>query len=53
MFQAGVVEKIKTRFLFSDFCLKVGVFLNNVGKFGTHALATDDNIIRRMRIVAG
>jgi hypothetical protein len=51
MFQAKVVEKIKTHFMFSKFFPpeKSCSLWDNVDRHGTARQATDDNIIRRMR----
>jgi hypothetical protein len=50
MFETKVVEKIKARFMFSNFFSRKSCRLwDNVEKYGTARQATDDNIIRRMR----
>ena len=51
MFQTTFVEQIKTHILCSvTFCRKSHRLWDNVGKYGRAGQATDDNIIRRMRI---
>jgi hypothetical protein len=51
MFQTKVVQKIKTHILCSvTFSRKSCRLWDNVEKYGTVRQATDDNIIRRMRI---
>jgi hypothetical protein len=50
MFQTKVVQKIKTHILRSiTFSRKSCRLRDNVEKYGTARLATDGNIIRRMR----
>jgi hypothetical protein len=46
-------ENQNTHFTVSNVFSKIVPFLNNVGKFCTAGQATDDSIIRRMRIACG
>ena len=51
MFLIQVVDnKKKTQFYVQKFFPKIVPFLDNVEKYGTAEQATDDNIIRRMRV---
>jgi hypothetical protein len=51
MFRTKIVEGKKKRILCSiTFFQKSCLFLNNAGKYGSAGQATDDNIMRRMRI---
>jgi len=51
MFQTKVVQKIKTHILCSvTFPRKSCPLWDNVGKYGRAGQATDDSIVRRMRI---
>jgi len=43
MFQTQVLEKIKTHFMFRNFCRKIVSFLDNVEKCCKAGKATDDN----------
>jgi hypothetical protein len=52
MFQTNFVEEIKTRLVFSNYFFppKLCRLWDNERKYGRAGQATDDNIIRRMRI---
>jgi hypothetical protein len=51
VFQKKFVEKFRTHVLYSVTCFRKSRRLwDNVEKYGTDGQATDDNIIRRLRI---
>jgi hypothetical protein len=49
MFQANVVEKVKTYFMFNTIFPKIVPLWDNMEKYGTARQATHDNLMRRKK----